>query len=71
MSVYRDSTEILRFDLFDPPHMHRASEPKQPRHFYPTLPFAEIVELALSDLQASVQITAASLAWVRAELLAE
>lgn len=69
MSVYRHGTEVLRFDLFAPAHVHRMGEPTQPRHYYETNDVADNVEHAIRELiELFPGLSYADTRWIRSEL---
>ncbi len=69
LSYYVDHRERLRFDLFDPAHMHDALEPGAPRHYYPEVSMPERVELAIADLICRANVPAKAIEWARMTLI--
>jgi hypothetical protein len=70
-SVYVDGLEQLRFDLFDPPHMHRRADRDSPRRAYPSgLPLPQYASLVAYDIfEHYPNLKRGGLAkWLRAEL---
>lgn len=70
LSVYIGKYERLRFDLFDPAHMHFGNVMGSPRHYYPAgLTRAEYVALALEDLSTHCPKVERCKGWAAQQLL--